>query len=71
MLKRTARFVGAGLRAIGRALPGTIVDAAGLAGVASISYGAWLIYVPAGFIVGGALLLIGAVRISTISRKAG
>lgn len=35
-------------------------DTSGVAAVASISYGAWLIYPPAGFIVGG-LLVLGAV----------
>jgi hypothetical protein len=35
-----------------------IRDAAGLGSIASISYGAWLVYQPAGFIVGGALVLI-------------
>lgn len=37
------------------------IDVAGLAGCASISYGAWLIYRPAGFIVAGILLLAGSV----------
>jgi len=31
-------------------------DLTGLAGMASISYGAWLTYPPAGFIVAGVLL---------------
>lgn len=30
-----------------------------LAGAGCVSYGAWLIYPPAGFIVGGLLLLVG------------
>lgn len=38
-----------------------IIDVAGLAGSASISYGAWLIYRPAGFIVAGVLLLTGSI----------
>lgn len=38
-----------------------IRDAAGIAGAASVAYGAWLIAEPAGFIVGGALLVVGAV----------
>ncbi|HEY0182342.1 MAG TPA: hypothetical protein VGC09_05985 [Rhodopila sp.] len=33
-------------------------DLAVFAGAASIAYGAWLIYVPAGFLVGGVLLTI-------------
>ncbi len=36
-------------------------DVAGIAGVACVSYGAWSIYHPAGFLVGGALLIAGAV----------
>lgn len=37
-----------------------IIDLAGLAGATAIAYGAWLIYEPAGFIVGGMLLLAAA-----------
>lgn len=36
-------------------------DAAGIGAVASISYGAWLIDEPAGFIVGGCLVLVGVI----------
>ncbi|WP_428141470.1 hypothetical protein [Delftia acidovorans] len=32
-----------------------------LSGAAAISYGAWLIYAPAGFIAGGVLLITGGV----------
>jgi hypothetical protein len=32
-------------------------DIAGLAGAGSIAYGAWSIYAPAGFIVGGIMLI--------------
>lgn len=39
-------------------------DAAGLAAVASISYGAWLIYEPAGFIAGGLLVLAGVLAMA-------
>lgn len=41
-------------------LPVIARDAAGLIGAALISYGAWCAYAPAGFIVGGAFLLIGS-----------
>lgn len=34
-------------------------DAVGVAGAASIAYGSWLVYEPAGFIVGGSLVLAG------------
>lgn len=36
-------------------------DGAGLAAVAAIAYGAWSIYTPAGFLVGGTLVLTGVV----------
>jgi len=42
------------------ALPGIIRDGAGILGAALIAYGAALIYRPAGFIVGGLLLISGA-----------
>ncbi len=40
--------------------PSAIQSLFGWAGVALTSYGAWLIYEPAGFITGGLLLLAGA-----------
>lgn len=36
-------------------------DAIGVCGAALVAYGSWMVYEPAGFIVGGALLLVGAV----------
>ncbi|WP_172724006.1 hypothetical protein [Neorhizobium sp. T25_27] len=36
-------------------------DAAGVLAVASISFGAGMIYLPAGFIVGGVIVLTGVV----------
>lgn len=35
-------------------------DAAAAIGVALVSYGAWLVYPPAGFIAGGSLLVAAA-----------
>lgn len=46
-------------RSIGAVLPGIILDAAGIAGVGLVAYGAWMIYPPAGFITGGVLVLAG------------
>lgn len=40
-------------------LPRFLRDGVGLAAVASISYGSWLAWEPAGYIVGGSLVLIG------------
>jgi len=47
------------LRILAGALPDLVRDLIGLAGLALIAYGAWLIYEPAGFIVGGLLLVVG------------
>lgn len=41
-------------------------DAAGLAGAGLLSYGAWLVYQPAGFIVLGSLLLAFAWRMAGV-----
>lgn len=47
--------------AFGRAaLPALLRDGAGLAGACLIARGAAMIYEPAGYIAGGALLLLGA-----------
>jgi hypothetical protein len=40
-----------------RLAPHVLVDGLGFAGAGAIAYGAWLIYVPAGFLVGGVLLM--------------
>ena len=57
--------------AIAGVVPGLVRDMAGLCGVGLVSYGAWLIYPPAGFITGGILLIVGALLISLGSRAAG
>jgi hypothetical protein len=36
-------------------------DALGISAVAMIAYGSWLIYPPAGFIVGGLIVLAGVI----------
>lgn len=59
-LSRALRRVGSWIAAIGRKMPGLLCDFSGYAGAAAISYGAWLIYEPAGFIIGGILLIAGA-----------
>jgi hypothetical protein len=43
--------------AIGRHAPHVANDLIGFAGAGAIAYGAWLIYVPAGFLVGGVLAM--------------
>lgn len=47
-----------------------IRDLAGVAGAGAIAYGAWLVYPPAGFIVGGVLLLIGAIAHGVLAADA-
>lgn len=48
---------------------GTAVpDALMVGGAAGISYGAWLVYAPSGYIVGGILALVGGV---ILARSAG
>lgn len=48
-----------------------IFDLPGLAGVASITYGAWLIYEPAGFLVGGVMGVAWSALAALARRKAG
>ena len=48
------------MRRLISALPALIIDLAGLAGAAAITYGMWQIYPPAGWIAGGALGLAAA-----------
>lgn len=49
--------VWSGLRKAAGKVPSGLCDMAGFVGAALISYGAWLVYAPAGFIVGGSLLI--------------
>lgn len=64
-------LLAAAVRTIALAVPSLVRDLAGLCGVGLVSYGAWLIYPPAGFIAGGILLIVGALLISLGSRAAG
>ena len=65
------KLLAAAVRTIAGVVPGLVRDLAGLCGVGLVSYGAWLIYPPAGFITGGILLIVGALLISLGSRAAG
>ncbi len=67
------------LRAIGRFvrlvfltavafIPALVRDCIGLAGAGSVTYGAWLIYIPAGFIVGGILAVVVAAFLAARSQ---
>ena len=59
------------VRAIAAAVPGIVRDLAGLCGVGLVSYGAWMIYPPAGFITAGILLIVGTLLIALGNRAAG
>jgi hypothetical protein len=37
-----------------------LIDCAGLVGAGSVTYGVWLIYHPAAFVIGGAMVLLAA-----------
>lgn len=50
-------------------LTSIIPDMLMLSGAAGLSYGAWLIYEPAGFLAGGALLLAGGVLTARVVAK--
>ena len=39
-------------------------DACGIIAVASIAYGSWMVYPPAGFIVGGLIVLAGVLAMA-------
>jgi hypothetical protein len=67
MIKQLA----AAVRATASAVPGLLRDLAGLSGVGLVAYGAWLIYPPAGFIVGGSLLIVGALLLALGRRTTG
>lgn len=53
------------------AIAGLLRDLAGLSGVGLVSYGAWLVYPPAGFIVGGSLMFVGALLLALGNRSVG
>ncbi len=65
------KLLAAALRVVAVAMPGLMRDVAGLCGVGLVSYGAWMIYPPAGFITGGLLLIVGTLLIALGNRAAG
>jgi len=67
MMKQLA----AAVRSVAMAVPGLVRDLAGLSGVGLVSYGAWLIYPPAGFITGGCMLIVGVLLVALGNRTAG
>ncbi len=65
------KLLAVAVRATSAAVPGLVRDLAGLCGVGLVSYGAWMVYPPAGFIAGGFLLIVGALLIALGNRAAG
>ena len=63
-------LLAAAVRTIAMAVPGLVRDLVGLCGVGLVSYGAWLINPPAGFITAGILLIVGALLIALGNRAA-
>jgi hypothetical protein len=64
-------MLAAALRSVAAGVPGFVRDIAGLGGVGLVSYGAWLIYPPAGFITGGFLLIVGVLLVALGNRSDG
>ncbi len=52
-------------------VPGLLIDLVGIAGAGCVSYGAWLVYRPAGFLVGGLLLMSAALLLGRRHGPAG
>lgn len=48
-------------------LKAAIPDLLLIAGAAAVSYGAWLAWQPAGYIVGGALILIAGLQLARVA----
>ena len=65
------KLLAAAVRTIAGVVPGLVRDLAGLCGVGLVSYGAWMIYPPAGFITGGLLLIVGTLLIALGNRATG
>ncbi len=64
------KLLATAVRVVAVAMPGLIRDVAGLGGVGLVSYGAWMIYPPAGFITAGILLIVGTLMIALGNRAA-
>jgi len=64
------KLLAAAVRTIAGVMPGLVRDLAGLCGVGLVSYGAWMIYPPTGFIVAGILLIVGTLMIALGHRTA-
>jgi len=56
-----ARHIAAAVRSLGPGLAGLLEALLLLLGAGLISYGAWLVYVPAGFITAGTIIIAGII----------
>ncbi len=65
------KLLATAVRTIAMAVPSLVRDLAGLCGVGLVSYGAWTVYPPAGFITAGILLIVGTLLIALGNRTAG
>ena len=65
------KLLATAVRTIAMAVPSLVRDLAGLCGVGLVSYGAWLINPPAGFITAGILLIVGILLLALGNRAAG
>lgn len=54
------------LQAMLAAVASVVPDGLMMAGAGALSYGAWLIYQPAGWLVGGALVLVAGVKLANV-----
>jgi len=63
-------LLAAAVRTIAMVVPGLKTGHHHCDFVGLVSYGAWMIYPPAGFIVGGILLIVGALLIALGNRAA-
>ena len=65
---RFLSFVGRVLRAAiflaAAVIPVLLIDATGIAGATLITYGGWLVYRPAGFIIAGIFMLVLAILLA-------
>ena len=64
------KLLAAAVRSVAMVVTGLARVLAGLCGVGLVSYGAWMIYPPAGFITAGLLLIVGTLLIALGNRAA-
>ena len=64
VVRETRARLAARAPAIARALLDLALDVVVIAGAVSVSYGAWLAWEPAGYIVGGGMAIVGGLRLA-------